>query len=634
MSGILSQAEIDSGRAWSQGKSYGEIAQGAKANGYNAAQVAAILGLSEAEVAGSGYGSASGLNSATASGTWTPAPAPAPAQQATIYKPPSPAPAPAPAVTAPPPLAPTSATPAPVAPPKLEGGYGTSASRIGLEGLKSGWADMQKTADPYKAAYDHGRSQGWNSTEMAAALNAASGTNNYSKDIVDQYTWKNYGGILTTGNALNDYASEISASALRDWGKETDATYADVYNRAAKDGLGAAHAAEALRRAAGVDYEGALANVDEYGTKIKAGTLRADADWAREKSIGDMRLINRDMQVNGMFAEDAAEQIGIGINGAELNAMFERLGLPPLQMRDPSATNKPPSTGTPPQGSQQPSPPGQTGDPKLTVGTPSINREVNAGSDTIEGRLGNLLGVDSRGRYTNQVVRQAADRAMQQMASRGLLNSSMAEQAAQEAAISKAIEIAGPDAQTYFAQGRANQDAANVFARDERGYTQDQLKLDKQLQLEREKMNKQFDLNYAQLDLDREKLTMSGSQFNQELKYKYDSLNINSADRAAAEALAHKNALEINSITSVNSAYDLYLRRISDIDNNAEYSAEAKVQMKNQAGKDFDIYARAKGIALEMDLGNRFSAASGVAALPKPVAGMLASQGDYGQGGA
>lgn len=633
MSGILSQAEIDSGRAWSQGKSYGEIAQGAKAKGYNAAQVAAILGLSEAEVAGSGYGSASGLNGAVASGTWTPAPAQAPAQQATIYKPPSPAPAPAPAVAAPPPLAPTSATPAPVAPPKPEGGYGTSAYRIGLEGLKSGWADMQKTADPYKAAYDYGRSQGWNSTEMAAALNAASGTNNYSKDIVDQYTWKNYGGILATGNSLNDYASEVSAAGLRDWGNETNATYADIYKKAAADGIGVAHAAEAVNRATGVGFDRSMSQVDKYGSGMESGVLRADADWAREKSIGDMRLINRDMQVNGMFAEDAAEQIGIGINGAELNAMFERMGLPPLQMRDPTAANKP-VQGTSPRGSQQPSLPGQTSDPKLTVGVPSINREVNAGNDTIEGRLGNLLGVDSRGRYTNQVVRQAADRAMQQMASRGLLNSSMAEQAAQEAAISKAIEIAGPDAQTYFAQGRANQDAANVFARDERGYTQDQLKLDKQLQLEREKMNKQFDLNYAQLDLDREKLTMSGSQFNQELKYKYDSLNINSADRAAAEALAHKNALEINSITSVNSAYDLYLRRISDIDNNAEYSAEAKVQMKNQAGKDFDIYARAKGIALEMDLGNRFSAASGVAALPKPVAGMLASQGDYGQGGA
>ena len=98
--------------------------------------------------------------------------------------------------------------------------------------------------------------------------------------------------------------------------------------------------------------------------------------------------------------------------------------------------------------------------------TPALNRQIDAANETIEGRIKNLLGVDANGNYTNQVVRQAADRAMQQFAGRGLLNSSMAQQAAYEAAISKAIEIAGPDAKTYFEQGRANQDANNIFARD------------------------------------------------------------------------------------------------------------------------------------------------------------------------
>lgn len=104
---------------------------------------------------------------------------------------------------------------------------------------------------------------------------------------------------------------------------------------------------------------------------------------------------------------------------------------------------------------------------------PVLNRQVDAANETIEGRIRNLLGTDATGNFTNPVVRQAVDRAMQAFAGRGLLNSSMAQQAAQEAAISKAIEIAGPDAQTYFQQGRANQDASNLFARDQTQYGYD-----------------------------------------------------------------------------------------------------------------------------------------------------------------
>jgi hypothetical protein len=105
---------------------------------------------------------------------------------------------------------------------------------------------------------------------------------------------------------------------------------------------------------------------------------------------------------------------------------------------------------------------------------PTLQREVNARQETIEGRIGNLAATDANGNYTNPVIRQAVERAQQQFAKRGLVNSSMAAQAGQEAAIAKAIEIAGPDAATYFQQGRANQDAQNVFARDEtqQGYTE------------------------------------------------------------------------------------------------------------------------------------------------------------------
>lgn len=222
-----------------------------------------------------------------------------------------------------------------------------------------------------------------------------------------------------------------------------------------------------------------------------------------------------------------------------------------------------------------------------SVGAPGAtgsvtNRGVDYGTETIEGRIKNLLGTDANGNYINPVIQQAANTALQQFAGRGLLNSSMATEAAYQAAMSKAIEIAGPDAQTYFSQGRANQDAANVFERDARGYAQENYRLDRQLSVDMDK-------------------------FNRELQYRYDALKIDKATQDDARALAQKYALEMENVKSVNSAYDLYLRRISDIDANPEYSAEVKAKMKNEAGKDFDVYAKAKGIAWDMRLADRFT---------------------------
>ena len=242
--------------------------------------------------------------------------------------------------------------------------------------------------------------------------------------------------------------------------------------------------------------------------------------------------------------------------------------------------------------------------PSYSIGSSAGNtsRQIDYGTETIEGRIGNLLSVDANGNYTNPLIKQAANTAMQQFAGRGLLNSSMASEAAYQAAMSKAIEIAGPDAQTYFAQGRANQDASNVFERDARGYAQENARLDKQLSVDMDK-------------------------FNQDLQYRYDALKLDKTSQDDARALAQKYAIEMENIKTVNSAYDLYLRRISDIDANTEYNAGTKMRLKNEAGKDFDLYAKAKGISQDMNLGNRFSAASDVTALPKPIADLAENPG-------
>ncbi|MBS0506586.1 MAG: hypothetical protein JSR53_04290, partial [Proteobacteria bacterium] len=256
---------------------------------------------------------------------------------------------------------------------------------------------------------------------------------------------------------------------------------------------------------------------------------------------------------------------------------------------------------------------GSSGSSGGTGSGTSSGRDVNYGTDTIEGRVYGLMATDRYGNYTNPVLQQAADNAMKSFASRGLLNSSMAQQAAYQAALGEAIKIAGPDAQTYFSQGRANQDASNVFKRDENQYKEDRWKIDQQLSLEREKMAQNM------------------GQFNQELAYKYDALKLDKDTRAEAEARAQKYALEIKNIDAVNGAYDLYLRRIQDIDMNKDLSGPNKIEMKNQAGKDFDLYAKAKGIAWEMGLGSRFAASTADAKVQESVqGGMLSSAGGGG----
>jgi hypothetical protein len=73
---------------------------------------------------------------------------------------------------------------------------------------------------------------------------------------------------------------------------------------------------------------------------------------------------------------------------------------------------------------------------------------------------------------SNPLVQQAMARARQSFASRGLLNSSMAEEAAQEAAISKALDIAAPDTSAYYTDARDAKQFDYNKALAELGYAQ------------------------------------------------------------------------------------------------------------------------------------------------------------------
>lgn len=411
------------------------------------------------------------------------------AQQA--YAPTPPAPPAAPQIPSPPPIS-SYNSPSPAPAPSGGGllGQATTTATPGQAGsggyqTSYGW-DQSKLNAARDAAYAGGTDDGtaiqnylnyaranqWGANETAAVFNRLTGHNLTGQQVQDYASGQ--GGALTGGGGLLGVQSDLAAAFHGKDDAQTNTYLQAAYEAAAKAGLGAGHVAGAAGALTGGTLDSAVANVDRWASINSLNLLRADADWAAEKGINDLKLINRDMHLNQMYAEDAAAQYGAS-SGEALNAIFQAQGLPPLPMRE-----KPrPGAGLNYQ--------------------PNLNREIDASRETIEGRLNNVLATDERGNYTNQVVRQAVDRAMQGFAGRGLLNSSMAQQAAQEAAIAKAIEIVGPDAERYFQQGRANQDAQNVFARDEQLNQYDVGKLGYQAQLDMGKMGYQSQLDMTKL---------------------------------------------------------------------------------------------------------------------------------------
>lgn len=105
-----------------------------------------------------------------------------------------------------------------------------------------------------------------------------------------------------------------------------------------------------------------------------------------------------------------------------------------------------------------PTPDTVTGGPAQTNQFPTnFDRQVTD-SELVEMRVANLV------KNGHPLLEQARQRTLEQFAARGLLNSSVAAQAAQEAVLAKAIEMAGPDAATMNRQGMANQSFQNEFA--------------------------------------------------------------------------------------------------------------------------------------------------------------------------
>lgn len=125
----------------------------------------------------------------------------------------------------------------------------------------------------------------------------------------------------------------------------------------------------------------------------------------------------------------------------------------------------------------------------------------------VENRTNNIIKADS------PLMQQARGGAMQQMNERGLVNSSLAVGAAQDAVMSKAIEIAKPDAQTYADSAQFNAGAKNTASMFNAGQTNTFNIADRELTQKDSQFNRQ--------------LTQQQEQFDQDLGFRLKQLGLN-----------------------------------------------------------------------------------------------------------
>lgn len=142
-------------------------------------------------------------------------------------------------------------------------------------------------------------------------------------------------------------------------------------------------------------------------------------------------------------------------------------GGPPTTVPGASPPAQPPGNTAPGNGNNQP-PTGQPGiigtnvtptaATATAVGYSPTPRVVDPTTETVAGQINRLLQEDSL------YMQQARAGAMQTANARGLLNTSLAAGAGEDAAIKSALPIAGSDAATYSTAARENQAAGNQAA--------------------------------------------------------------------------------------------------------------------------------------------------------------------------
>ena len=179
----------------------------------------------------------------------------------------------------------------------------------------------------------------------------------------------------------------------------------------------------------------------------------------------------------------------------------------------------------------------------------------------VESGIASLLATDANGAYVNQVVRQASDRALQAFAGRGLLNSSMAQQASQEAAIAKAVEIATTDANAINAANKAALDRLHQSSENTAAFERELAKLAAASGYDIAKLREQYGLDGGKEAANQEWNLQSAYRTSRQqidLNYSNEINNINASGMTPeqkADAARNAAATRDAGLASVNEMY-------------------------------------------------------------------------------
>lgn len=189
------------------------------------------------------------------------------------------------------------------------------------------------------------------------------------------------------------------------------------------------------------------------------------------------------------------------------------------------------------------------------------------------------------------LMQQARGRAMQAMNERGLVNSTLAIQAGQDAVLDRAIQIAQQDAATNAEAAKFNAGQSNAWT------------------------------------LAQQELAEKASQFTRELAAKYDLAKFDLESRQSLAATEREYQQQLATDKAFQDQYQMYVDALFKIDSDPELSAEAKTARKQEQLNLLKNYASIRGLNLSQYL--TFSTPTATAPAPAPAAATgLVSQAD------
>lgn len=189
-----------------------------------------------------------------------------------------------------------------------------------------------------------------------------------------------------------------------------------------------------------------------------------------------------------------------------------------------------------------------------TNGNPTTT-QVDPATETVEQRIANLVNPE------NPINQRIATAIKERANARGLLNSSMAEQATQAAIIDNAQGIANADAQTYTQTRFRNQDALNEFSRAAQAHGFNMETLGQNFANDFAKMDKQFSIWKDQLgatranDLQDKYMNGVGAAQNQFAQMFSNIQNSNMDEGQKTAALQQAQILRDNTLSMFNSMF-------------------------------------------------------------------------------